>query len=240
MNKNKKRTVLISSIIATLFIAPLIVLAVVYYSNQRTNAFQPAEANIQVKEGNVCTDEINDTIDYKWTETDDSYYTVDKPVQIYDERKKNDEYLRVRFIPVWYDNDGNVCGGITGVSDYSTIALCDASDDVITDENDQQQATQLCFKDSTGAILLSMQLDLHWTNGWSYSMSDQCFYYKDRIKSGEFSSTLLKGAKISKSVFDSTNDYTLHIEVLADAIQTAGNAAETRMWATTAAPQQSP
>ena len=108
MNKDKKYTVIISSIIAALFIAPLIVLAVVYYSNQRTNEFQPAEANIQVKEGNVCTDEINDTIDYKWTETDDGYYTVDKPVQIYDERKKNDEYLRVRFIQSPLDRCGFV------------------------------------------------------------------------------------------------------------------------------------
>ena len=215
MKKNKKRSVLISSIIAALFITPLVVLAVVYFSNRRTNAFQPAEANIQVKEGGKSEDEIINTTDYKWTETDDgNYYTVEKPVQIYDERKKNDAYLRVRFVPVWYDDDENVCGGVNEFSDYSSVVL---------DHEDHSQATALLFKNSTGTVLLTLSLfqdtDDHWSNSWDYNQSEQCFYYKGTIQSGDISPTLLTGAQISKDVFDRSAGYALHIEVLADAIQ---------------------
>ncbi|MBR4628602.1 MAG: hypothetical protein IKO47_13085 [Ruminococcus sp.] len=221
--KKKKRTIIIcSSLIAVLLITPLIVFALVYYSNRRTNSFQPAEANIQVKEGNEVGDEINNTADYKWTATDDgNFYKVEKPVQIYDERKKNDEYLRVRFIPMWYDTDGNVVGGADEFSDFSSFAL---------DNEEQSQATALLFKNSSGTELLKLNLDPNWSDSWSYNTSDQCFYYKAAIKSGDISSTLMTGAQISKAVFDSTEEYTLHIEVLADAIQTSGDPKNDRNW----------
>ena len=162
--KKKKRTIIIcSSLIAVLLITPLIVFALVYYSNRRTNSFQPAEANIQVKEGNEVGDEINNTADYKWTATDDgNFYKVEKPVQIYDERKKNDEYLRVRFIPMWYDTDGNVVGGADEFSDFSSFAL---------DNEEQSQATALLFKNSSGTELLKLNLDPNWSDSWSYYQS---------------------------------------------------------------------
>lgn len=227
MKKKKKRTIIIcSSLIAVLLITPLIVFAVVYHSNPRTNSFQPAEANIQVKEGDEVGDEINNTTDYKWTATaDGNFYKVEKPVRIYDERKKNDEYLRVRFIPMWYETDGTneyVVGGADEFSDFSSIAL---------DNEEQSQATALLFKNSTGTELLKLNLAQNWSNSWSYSTSDQCFYYKGTIKSGEISSTLLTGAQISKAVFDSTDGYILHIEVLADAVQQSGDPKTDRNWA---------
>lgn len=218
MNKKKKRTVIISSIIAALFITPLIVFAVVYYSNRRTNSFQPADANIQVKEGNESSDELIKDDGYIWERDKDdnnqllNSYSVVKPVQIYDERKMNDEYLRVRFIPMWYDIDGNVVGGADEFSDFSYI-------DLVGDE--------LQFKKSDNAtVLLTLKLytdeanpENDWDNSWRYNAADQCFYYKGTIKSGDISPTLLAGAQISKDVFESSEGYTLHIEVLADAIQ---------------------
>ena len=219
MNKKKKRTVIISSIIAALFITPLIVFAVVYYSNQRKNAFQPAKADIQVKEGNESSDELKDTYTWKQDKGDDNQlldsYSIQKPVEIIDVRGKNDEYLRVRFVPVWYDADtadANVYGGADEFSDFRYIDLA---------------GDELQFKKSDNTtVLLTLKLytdeenpENDWDNSWRYNAADHCFYYKGTIKSGDISPTLLAGAQISKDVFESSDGYTLHIEVLADAIQ---------------------
>ena len=121
MKKNRKHAIIISSIIAVLFIAPLIVFAAIYQSKERENQFHLAEADIQVKEGDKIGDELIKS-DYTWTADGDNY-VVDKPVQIYDVRKMNDEYLRVRFIPMWYDSDENVVGGMDEFSDYGNTEL---------------------------------------------------------------------------------------------------------------------
>ena len=221
MKRIKQQTVIISCLTAALLTTALVVFAVVYQSNLRDNDFQQAEANIQVQEGISNGDELENT--YHW-EVSGETVTVEKPVQILDNRKMNDEYLRVRFVPMWYDADGNVCGGVDEFSDYSSVELDNAT---------QSQAEALLFKNSTGTELLKLNLCInpHWSNSWSYSTSDQCFYYKGTIKSGDISSTLLTGAQISKAVFDSSDGYTLHIEVLADAIQQSGDPKTDRNWA---------
>lgn len=220
MDQRKKRIAIISSIATVLFIAPLIVFAVMYQSSERENKFQPAKANIQVKEGNESSDELIKT-DYAWTASGDNY-TVTKPVEIIDVRNMNDEYLRVRFIPMWYDTDGNVVGGTDEFSDFSNI-------DLVGDE--------LQFKKSDNStVLLTLKLytdntdsENNWSNDWRYDSSEQCFYYKGIIQSGDISNKLLSGAQIPKAVYDATKDqYTLHIEVLADAIQTGGDAKNDR------------
>jgi hypothetical protein len=220
MSKKKKRTIIISGIITILLIAPQIVLAVMYQSSKRENKFHPAQANVQVQEGNQSSDELINT-DYTWTASGDNY-TVTKPVEIIDVRGKNDEYLRVRFIPMWYDTDGNVVGGADEFSDFSNINL-------VGDE--------LQFKKSDNSkVLLTLKLytdnadsENNWNNDWRYDSSEQCFYYKGKIQSGDISNKLLSGAQIPKAVYDATKDqYTLHIEVLADAIQTGGDANDDR------------
>ena len=64
---NKKHLAGFSGIIAVLFMAPLIVLAVVYHSDQRRNDFVPGSVDIKVNEGNDSSDEGEElTKDYKW------------------------------------------------------------------------------------------------------------------------------------------------------------------------------
>lgn len=84
-----------------MLIAPLIAYAILYKSDERKNEFRAAKADIQVKEGDKSDDELINE-DYTWT-ADGDIYKVDKPVQIYDVRDNNDEYLRVRFVPMWYE-----------------------------------------------------------------------------------------------------------------------------------------
>ena len=218
--KNKKKYVaIISSIISVMLIVPLIVYAILYKSDERKNEFRAAKANVQVRENNKSVDTLSDREEasYTWTQdTDDNdqplnTYSITKPVQIYDVRDNNDEYLRVRFVPMWYDSDGNICGGADDFSDYSKTEL----------ENNE-----LIFKNSLNAALLTLKLctEPDWNDGWEYNTTDESFYYKGKIRSGDISKTLLSGVQIPKSVYDSTAEYTLHIEVLADAVQTSGNA----------------
>ena len=47
----KKKIGIISGIVVTLFIAPLIVFATVYKSNKPVNSFEPEDINIAVHEG---------------------------------------------------------------------------------------------------------------------------------------------------------------------------------------------
>ncbi|MCR5730661.1 MAG: hypothetical protein K6G20_09955 [Ruminococcus sp.] len=217
MKKNRKKAIIISSIMVVLFIAPLIVLAVMYQSKERKNSFKPAQANIQVKEGDECSDELIKDTGYTLT-ADGDIYKVDKPVQIYDARENNDECLRVKFVPMWYDSDENICGGADVFSDYSKTEL----------ENNE-----LRFKNSFDTTLLTLKLytdstNPDWSESWEYDPSDECFYYKGKIESGDISETLLSEVQIPKSVYESTTEYTLHIEVLVDAIQTSGNAKNNR------------
>jgi hypothetical protein len=215
MKKKKKYVVIISSIISVMLIAPLIAYAILYKSDERKNEFRAAKADIQVKEGDKSDDDLINE-DYTWT-ADGDIYKVDKPVQIYDVRDNNDEYLRVRFVPMWYDSAGNICGGAEDFSDYSKTEL----------ENNE-----LKFKNSSGTTLLTLKLSTEpvWSESWEYNSSDECFYYKGEIKSGDVSEKLLSEVQIPKSVYESTTEYTLHVEVLADAVQTEGNAKDRRNW----------
>lgn len=220
MKSNTKKAVIFSCL-SLLFITSIIVYAVVYQSNDRENKFNPAKAEIQIKEsGNP---EETQTSEYTGATDAAGNFNVVKTVQIYDVRNKNDEYLRVRFIPMWYDSDGNVVGGADEFSDFSHIDLV---------------GNELQFKKSDNStVLLRLKLSYtddgnpenDWSNEWRYDSSDQCFYYKGKIQSGDISAILLSGAQIPKAVYDATKDqYTLHIEVLADAIQSGGDAKNDR------------
>lgn len=229
MKTKKKQMIILSSIIAAMFIAPLAAFAVMYRSVDRKNEFKPAEANVQVREDQKDIDTLSDNEEasYIWTQDKDSSnhlldsYSIDKAVQIYDVRGKNDEYLRVRFVPMWYDTDGNVVGGSDEFSDFSKADLV---------------GNELQFKRSDdSAVMLTLKLfadpdnpENNWSNNWRYDSSDQCFCYNGKIRSGDISQTLLSGVQIPKTVYDAATEYKLHIEVLADAIQTGGDAKDDR------------
>lgn len=217
MKRSKKQTIVISCLIAVLFITPLAVLAVLYLSELRSNNFTPAEANVQVRENQKPTERLSDeeATEFTWpAEPENNAYSISKQVEIYDQREKNDEYLRVRFVPSWHDASDNVCGGIAGLTDLKN-ASCSGD--------------KLLFKNKNDQTVITLTLADHWDDHWTFDPDDGCFYYDAAITPGDISQTLLSDVTISKDVYDLAKDYTLQIDVLADAVQTCASAKET-LW----------
>ena len=215
MNKKKKRSIIFCSVLVSAFAIPLIVFAITYNSMNRTNYFQPAEANIQIKEDNFPEDTKQKT-NYTLTLNMAKNYSTEKEVAILDQRRKNDEYLRVCFVPMWYDSDGNVCAALNGITDFRTQKL-------------NSTETALLFCNGYGETVMTLYLDSYWKTSWNYE-DDGCFYYSGAVKSGETTPPLLTKVEISPSVYEEAKDYILHLDVLADAVQTYGNAKENREW----------
>ena len=218
--RNKKRITSINGIIAILFIAPIVVLAAIYISSERKNRFEPGNVDIQVKEGQDTSDRLEKD-DYKWEPKNSpvTSYIAEKPMQIKDSRKYPGEKLRVKFVPMWYDSQGNVCS----VFDFQT-------------SNHTNGTNTLVYSDGAEKTI-TFNLASDWqTNGWMYSPSDDCFYYSGTLNASKLTAQLLSSVEISPTVYDElTETYTFRLDVLADAIQSSGNAAETRQWQTTTA-----
>ena len=212
MRKLKKRAVLISSGVAALFIAPLIVFAVLYSSDTRKNEFAPGSVDIEVKEGSIHSEELTKTLII-----DSDTKSVDKPVEIKDTRTSADELLRASFIPVWYDSEGNVCD----VFDFSSQPM--------------QSGNSFTYTDGVKTITLKMISGWEQT-GWSYSdpnadpSGDGCFYYTGALDNSKLTAQLLDSVELNSAAYALTEDYVFRLDVLADAIQSSGDAAATRQW----------
>lgn len=219
--RDKKKKLIMAGLLAGLLITPAVVFAAVYYSGERENRFSPAKGDIQVLESNAENEkgeELTNSFVLEKNETDDNYST-EKLVQIYDERSNSGESLRVSFIPMWYDADGNVCGGIDGVTDISEISL-------------DQSASKLIFYTGTGdskAPAVTVYLAEGYDSSWEYK-GDGCFYYSGEVRDDKTTPLLAERVEITKAVYDSTADCELRLDVLADAIQTSGNAYSDREW----------
>lgn len=215
MKHNKKKTMIIGGIVAAAFVTPLVVMAVMYFSNERVNTFSPATVDIEVREDGLA-DEQGEQLD-NTIEMDDSK-VVNKPVQIYDSRSNDDEELRVCFVPMWYDADDNICGSVFSIGTPT------------------MSGTALTYTDGDKSITLNLDADWE-SNGWRYSdpndttnPGDGYFYYSGSLKYGKLTPQLLDRVELSDDAYVLTTDYKLRIDVLADAIQTSGNAAGTRDW----------
>ena len=219
MNEKNKRNIIFGSIFAVLLLPPLIAFAVVYNSVQRTNSFTPAQADIKIVEGNSSGDQLEKD-DYTVSLIDGSY-CVEKPVEVYDERNKNDEYLRVRFVPTWHDNDGFVCAALPdGISDYSSITVED---------------NKVLYKNSNGQIILTLCIADDWNSSWKLHTVNsgqlEYFYYDGLIRSDHTTPELITKVEIPSAVYALVkDDYTLKLDVLADAVQQSGSALYVRKW----------
>ena len=213
---DKKHLAGISGIFAVLFIAPLIVFAVVYKSNERKNSFAPGSVDIEVQEISKNEQKQGKTLEteLKW----DSAYQAEKLVKICDKRNNPGEALRVCFIPMWFDKDANGDpANVCNVFDFSTISQPTASNN------------KLVYTDDTKTITLN--LNPEWTqNGWHYQAADGYFYYNGDLNPDDLTETLLSSVQLSEDAYALTASYLFRLDVLADAIQTSGNAAETRRW----------
>lgn len=216
---SSKRKALIIGVVTLLLIIPVTVYAIMYYSDIRQNEFIPAKANVQIKEDEHDPEDEHSSSDdeYRFTLSSNGNYSTNKAVQIHDERKMNDEYLKVLVIPSWYDSNGNAVANIEGVTDHRYKAL-------------NESETALEVYNGYGEAVITYLLDPYWKESWSYNDADGCFYYSGLIASGQTTSTLISGVEISPSVYNATDGYTLHVDILADAIQKYGDAVDNRKW----------
>ena len=217
----KKKKIIVCCIITLLFIAPIIVLAAIYSSTERKNKFIPAEAEIEILESGAENPKGSKlTNEYTFTKnTDDDNYSVAKPVQIIDKRSNSGEDLRVCLVPMWYDSEGDVCGGIDGVTDISDIKL---------DETEKK----LVYYTGAGTSrtpIITLYLSSGYASNWEYK-SDGCFYYSGNVADDNSTLLLVERVEITKSVYDATEGYELRLDVLADALQTNGDAYSNRDW----------
>ena len=214
MKSKKKRTIIISSIIAAVFIVPLTVYAIVYYSS-RTNSFAPGSVDIEVHEGDGDGDEGADvTKTYTWSPAEtEGNFSADKLVQIKDTRTDPNETLRVCFVPMWYDRDEKIC--------VSTFNFG------IPEWNEENGT--LTYRDIDRTITLT-SADGLMSDGWRYQPTDGVFYYKGSINSSGMTAQLLESVELNGKAYELTEDCDLRLDVLADAIQSSGNADSRRHW----------
>lgn len=217
MKRQKRSGIIIGVLVTVLFMAPLIVLAAIYLSGSRENVFRPASADIRIKEGSSTGEHFQNS--YSWSEDSGAAsYSAEKTAAVSDVRKMNDEYLRVRFVPQWFDAQGFLTGAQAGVSDYSKVRL-----------NDER--TALLFQDSgdPAQTLLTLELAENWEQDWSYEAD--CFYYNGLIRADSTTPDLLRRVVIPKTVYDSSGELIFRLDVLADAVQQYGGASSRREWA---------
>ena len=222
MKGKKKHTIISGSIIAILFIAPLIVFAALYFSSERKNSFTPGSVDIEVQEtsaGNTVQDETLEN-SMTWNETTKS---VDKPVRIADTRKYEGECLRVCLIPMWYEkniegNPANVCD----VFNFSLPVLNEAENELVYTDGDKK---------------ITFKLASDWkSKGWDYSdpnppfNGDGYFYYSGILNSDKLTAMLLENVELNDKAYELTDNYILKLDVLADAIQVSGDSKNDRNW----------
>lgn len=185
-----------------MFIIPLVVFAVVYTSNERTNNFAPGSVDVAVHEGSGNAEGKEVKKEYHWTK-DGTIYSANKDVQIKDTRKYPGEVLRVCFVPMWFDKDehgdpANVCD----VFNFGTP--------------DHTNPNKLVYTDGDKTITLNL-VDRWNTSGWDYR-EDGCFYYTGELGQSDMTTTLLKSVQLNENAYALTTDYIFRLDVLADAI----------------------
>lgn len=214
---SRKKYMFITALAALLLIPPLVVFAAVN-SSVRKNSFSEGSDEAVIIEGNQSGVSIeNDS--YSFTQSDSDYIAA-KTVEIKAPKTSSDEYLRVRFVPMWYDESGNVTGGI------------EISDMKITQLSADRKSLQLCTKNAQNEPepVITLKLNENWESYWTFNSGERCFYSKSLVRSGETTPALLEQVMISSDTYSKTEVCTLRIDVLADAVQKTDNAYSDRSW----------
>lgn len=217
--KNKKRTAVLTGALTAAFVVPLIVLAVVYVSQNVKNDLAPADINISIEENEAEALEIA-TRSMTFSLSDNGGYSAEKQVKVLSNGTADESALQVKIVPVWYEeNSGNICGSIEG-------SIGEISDIRYQRLNDERNSLE--FLNVYNETIISCRLDDYWEEKWSYDNAKEVFIYKVKLDKGEKTSTLISSVEIPKAVYEASEGYELHIDILADTIQTDGNADEKR------------
>ena len=122
---NLKRMAFVLTGIIVLFIAPLVVFAAIYSSKEKVNQFAPAQAKVQIEEKNNSAETQVQSFTFPATTDASGNYGVEKVAAVEETQNLRGEYMRVRFVPSWYDasGNGNIRAGVEDISDFKTIEL---------------------------------------------------------------------------------------------------------------------
>jgi hypothetical protein len=123
---------------------------------------------------------------------------------------------------MWYDKDDN--GEPDNVCDVFNFG-----------SQPTQNGNSFTYTDGDKTITLKMISGWE-QNGWSYSdpnadpSGDGCFYYTEALDNSKLTAQLLDSVELNSAAYALTEDYVFRLDVLADAIQSSGDAAATRQW----------
>ena len=215
MKSRKKHIAAVAAGAAVLFLTPLVVFALMLKSEERVNAFHPAEQEVVIAENNGKPAETREN-ELKWSATtnpEGNYVTV-KEVEVGEISNPNGEFLRVYLVPTWYDLSGCVVSGVEDVTDICSSSISN---------------NKLLFKGSGGNETgVTVNLVENWSDIWK-PMPDannvQYFETKQPIKSGDERVKLVSSVEISDKILQdaNTNNIFLRLDVLADSIQSVEN-----------------
>ena len=203
---NKKRSAVVAAVLTAAFAVPLIALAVVYLSDILRNDFSPANINVKIEENGAEAQEIAEK-SMTFSLADNGSYSAEKQVKVMSEGTADKSELRVKLVPVWCMEDSEIiCGSIGNISDFRYQRL-----------NDDR--TSLEFLNNYKETILTCKLDSFWEDKWEYDSAKEVFIYKDKLKKGETTSALVSSVEVAPFVYEASEGYELHIDVLADTIQ---------------------
>lgn len=215
--KNKKRSVIIAGALAAAFVVPLVAMATVYFSENNTNLFNTTNVkmNAKIEENDLYEAEIA-THEMTFTLSETGNYRVEKKVKVLSEETADDCELRVKIVPVWYvENGEDICGSIGNYSDFRYQILDEEED-------------ELKFMNSYNEVIFICKLDKDWRKKWEYNNVYEAFVYKDVLKEGDATTTIVSAIEMPPSVYEATKGYELHIDVIADTVQVYGDASDER------------
>jgi len=207
MKTEKKRTVFITAGFVMLFLTPLTALALMLISSERINGFRPAKQEVQIAENNGSPQEMQEN-DLEWSAAvnADGNYTANKNVSFREISNPNGEYLRVRFVPTWYDTSGCAVSGVEDVTDISQVSI---------------SGSKLTFQTAGSTTVLILNLADDWADNWSWNAAGWYFESKQPVKSGQ-AHELLESVEVPQAVMQAANagNLVLRLDVLADSVQT--------------------
>ena len=182
------RTLPLTVVVPLALVATATVMFMVATTDTAINTFSFGTADVTIDEGEIDPDNV------EWG-------TNTKPVSI-ENTGEVSGVVRVMFVPVLTDSDGNVISGdlgdITASPSGTTLVLGDITLHLVSD----------------------------WQTYWFYQ--DGYFYYKYVLDPGEETTQLLSGVTLTDGSYDdvslTSSVITPTVEVLADIIQTEGTA----------------
>ena len=172
----------------------------------RQNDFTPADAEIVIGENDEEPAQTSQK-ELPVVTDDEGRYIVDKKVQVTSMR--NDEYIRAALVPQWYDSEGRLCAGLGNAGDFGTAQPPDPLTNTQSHISTQNNLV----------TILTYHLSPDWQKYWDYDITTGFYSYKTPLKKGETTEPLILRAELSPEAYALCDEYTLHIDVIAESSQ---------------------